>query len=47
MDSNLYFYYGVAQQWLIANGAKAKKSEENEKDELTKVKYIDDLKGVW
>ena len=24
MDSTFYFYFGVAQQWSIANGAKRK-----------------------
>ena len=24
MDSTFYFYFGIAQQWLIANGAKRK-----------------------
>jgi hypothetical protein len=46
MDSNFYFYYGVAQQWLLANGAKKKESEKENKP--IKVKYFDDLpSGVW
>jgi hypothetical protein len=24
MDSTFYFYYGVVEQWLLANGAKKK-----------------------
>jgi len=50
MNSNFYFYYGVAQQWLLANGAKKKSATENDKDENKpiKVRYFDDLpKGVW
>jgi len=46
MDSNFYFYFGMAQQWLLANGAK-KKDAEKEKEPM-KVKYFDDLPGgVW
>ena len=46
MDSNFYFYYGMAQQWLIANGAKRK--EEKAEDAPIKVKYFDDLpRGLW
>jgi len=26
MDSTLYFYFGIAQQWAINNGAKSKKT---------------------
>ena len=43
MDSNFYFYHGMAQQWLLANGAKKKND-----NEPIKVRYHDDLpKGVW
>ena len=46
MNSNLYFYYGIAQQWLLANGAK-KKDSDSEKEPI-KVKYFDDLPdGAW
>jgi len=46
MDSNFYFYYGMAQQWLLANGAKRK--EEKDKKEPIKVKYFDELPpGYW
>jgi len=50
MNSNLYFYYGVAQQWLLANGAKRKDTDNNSEKENKpiKVKYFDDLpSGVW
>lgn len=50
MDSNFYFYYGMAQQWLIANGAKKKhdKDTDVDKKEPIKIRYFDDLpKGVW
>ena len=50
MDSNLYFYYGIAQQWLLANGAKSKATDNKseKKQEPVKVKYFDELpKGYW
>jgi len=48
MDSNFYFYYGVAQQWLLANGAKRKESTAEKEKEPIKIRYFDDLpKGVW
>jgi len=50
MESNFYFYYGVAQEWLIANGAKRKKDSDTDENENKpiKVQYFDDLpSGVW
>ena len=48
MDSNFYFYYGVAQQWLLANGAKKKGDTNNSENEPVKVKYFDDIPdGIW
>jgi len=48
MDSNFYFYYGVAQQWLLANGAKRKDSMEDTDKEPIKIRYFDDLPaGAW
>ena len=47
MDSNLYFYYGMVQQWLLANGAKKKESDESHKEPI-KIRYFDDLPaGAW
>ena len=47
MDSNFYFYYGIAQQWLIANGAKRKEGDAGENEPI-KIKYFDDLPdGIW
>jgi len=46
MDSTFYFYYGNAEQWLLANGAKQQHAERE--NEPIKVKYFDDLpKGFW
>jgi len=50
MSSNMYFYFGIAQEWLLANGAKRKNdvfSSDNEIQPI-KVKYFDDLPaGSW
>ncbi|MCL2248677.1 MAG: hypothetical protein FWC13_05360 [Oscillospiraceae bacterium] len=44
MNSNLYFYYGMVQQWLLANGAKRKElANETKETKVIKVKYFDDL----
>ena len=46
MDSTFYFYFGIAQQWLIANGAKRKtvKAETGERKLLTFDQLPD---GYW
>jgi len=48
MDSTFYFYYGITQQWLLANGQKKKHAKGNDssnesKEQVTKVKYFDEL----
>lgn len=48
MDSTMYFYYGVAQQWLLANGATKKEAENVSENKPVKIKYFDDLPaGAW
>ena len=48
MNSNFYFYYGIAQEWLLVNGAKRRNSDDDEENEPIKVRYFDDLpSGVW
>ena len=48
MDSNFYYYFGLAEQWLISNGAKKENAAEKGENEPTKVRYFDELpKGYW
>jgi len=48
MDSNFYFYFGVAQQWLLANGAKRRNGTASSDKEPIRIKYFDDMpKGAW
>ena len=45
MDSTFYFYYGVVEQWLLANGAEKKETEVRQK---SKKVYFDELpNGFW
>ena len=44
----MYYYFGIAQQWLLVNGVKKKENDHDTKKETIKIKYFDDLpKDVW
>ena len=43
MDSTFYFFFGVTQQWLIANGAKRKAK----RGEIQKLLTFDQLPGEY
>jgi len=47
MDSTFYFYFGISQQWLIANGAKRKATKHAEAGELKLLTFDQLPDGYW